>query len=114
MMPDMRMPDPIPTFAEVVTRIRDDHPDFAYVHVLEPTTHHRPVGESDNAKYEDSNKVLRDIWGDRPYIANSGFGRDSAMEAVEKDGGLISFGQHFISNVSKITPRFRFLKGKIC
>ena len=106
MMTDMRMPDPIPTFTEVVTRIRDNHPHFAYIHVLEPTAHHRPVGEGDTAKFEDSNKILRDIWGDRPYIANSGFKRDSATETVEKEGGLISFAQHFISNVSKMTPGF--------
>lgn len=82
------MPDPVPTFSEVVTRIRDDHPGFAYIHILEPAT------------AEESNKFLRDIWGGRPYIANSDFGRDSAIEAAEKEGGLISFGRHFISNVS--------------
>jgi NADPH2 dehydrogenase len=98
------MPDPVPTFAEVVTRIRDDHPDFAYIHVLEPTIHHRPVGarESETGKYEDSNKFLRDIWGDRPYIANCGLGRNSAIDLVEKEGGLVSFGRHFISNVSRV------------
>jgi hypothetical protein len=35
------------------------------------------------------------------YIANSEFGRDSAIEVVEKEGGLVSFARHFISNVSK-------------
>ena len=95
------MPDPIPTFSEVVTRIRDDHPGFAYIHVLEPTADHRPDGENRNG---DSNKFLRDIWGDRPYIANYDFGRDSAIEMVEKEGGLVSFGRHFISNVSRTTP----------
>jgi NADPH2 dehydrogenase len=100
----MRMPDPVPTFAEVVSRIRDGHPDFAYIHVLEPTAHHRPVGEIVAGKNEDSNKFLRDIWGDRPYIANYDFGRDTAIETVEKEGGLISFGHHFISNVSEPTP----------
>jgi hypothetical protein len=34
---------------------------------------------------------LRDIWGDRPYIANY-FDRDSTMETVEREGGLIPFG----------------------
>jgi len=97
------MPDPVPTFTEVVTRIRDDHPGFAYIHVLEPTAHHRPAGES-AAETKDSNKFLRDIWGDRPYIANYDFGRDNAIEMAEKEGGLVSFGRHFISNVSKTTP----------
>jgi NADPH2 dehydrogenase len=95
----MRMPDPLPTFAEVVKRIRMGYPDFAYLHVIEPTTHHRPDKESGTGK--DSNKLLRDIWGDGAYIANSDFGRDSAIEAVEKEGGLVSFARHFISNVSK-------------
>jgi hypothetical protein len=69
----MRMPDPLPTFTEVVKRIRVGYPDFAYLHVIEPTTHHRP---------------------DRK-------GRDSAIDAVEKEGGLVSFARHFISIVSK-------------
>lgn len=104
----MRMSDPIPTFAEVVTRIRDDHPGFAYIHVLEPTTHHQPSDEKSGGaagKNEPSNKFLRNIWGDCPYIANYDFGRDSAIEKVEKEGGLISFGRHFISNVSIISAR---------
>ena len=100
------MPDPVPTFAEVVTRIHDEYPDFAYIHVLEPTAHHRPVMENVTGKNEDSNKFLRDIWGDRPYIANYDFERDSAIETVEKEDGLISFGHHFISNVSEKTPDF--------
>jgi NADPH2 dehydrogenase len=97
----MRMPDPIPTFAEVVKRIRVGYPDFSYIHVLEPTTHHRPDGDSGAPK--ESNKLLRDIWGDGVYIANSDFGRESAIETAEKEGGLISFARHFISNVSKLS-----------
>ena len=93
------MPDPLPTFTEVVKRIRVSYPDFAYIHVLEPTAHHRPDGESEPAK--DSSKPLRDIWGDGAYITNSDFERDSAIEVVEKEGGLVSFARHFISNVSK-------------
>ena len=96
------MPDPLPTFAEVAKRVRVGYPDFAYIHVLEPTTHHtlpKPDGEGKTGK--DSNRLLRDIWGDGIYITNSEFGRDSAIEVVEKEGGLVSFGRHFISNVSK-------------
>jgi NADPH2 dehydrogenase len=104
----MRMPDPLATFAEVVRRIRVGYPDFAYLHIVEPTTHHRPDGEGDTGN-KDSSKPLRDIWGDGVYIANSDFGRDSAIEVVEKEGGLISFGRHFISNVSKMTLGFCLL-----
>jgi NADPH2 dehydrogenase len=99
----MRMPDPLPTFAEVVKRIRVGYPDFAYLHVLEPTTTHhtqtKTDGEVETGK--ESNKLLRDIWGDGAYITNSDYGRDSAIEVVEKEGGLVSFARHFVSNVSK-------------
>ena len=100
----MKMPDPLPTFVEVVKRIRAGYPNFAYLHIIEPTSHHslihRPRGEA-NTGIKDSSKPLRDIWGDGVYIANSEFGRDSAIEVVEKEGGLVSFARHFISNVSK-------------
>jgi hypothetical protein len=45
---------------------------------------------------------LRDIWGDRPYIANYDFDRDSTMETVEKEGGLISFGHTCVHCLIKI------------
>ena len=95
---EMRMPDPLPTFVEVVKRIRVRYSDFAYLHIIEPTPDLGPDGEG-NA---DSSKPLRDIWGDGAYIANSEFGRDSAIEVVEREGGLVSFSRHFISNVSNI------------
>ena len=94
----MRMPDPLPTFVEVVKRIRVGYPDFAYLHIIEPTPHLGSDGEGNT----DSSKPLRDIWGDGAYIANSEFGRDSAIEVVEKESGLVSFSRHFISNVSII------------
>ena len=94
----MRMADPLPTFAEVVKRIRVGYPDFAYLHVFEPTTHHRPGEESGTVK--DSNKLLRDIWSDGAYIT-SDFGSESVIKAVEKEGGLFSFARHFIYTVSK-------------
>jgi NADPH2 dehydrogenase len=95
----MRMADPLPTFAEVVKRIRVGYPDFAYIHVLDRTTHHTlPKTDGESEKGEDANKLLRDIWGDGAYITNSDFGRDSAIEVIEKEGGLVSFARHFISN----------------
>jgi 2,4-dienoyl-CoA reductase-like NADH-dependent reductase (Old Yellow Enzyme family) len=45
---------------------------------------------------------LRKIWGNRPYIAAGGFNRATANSTVEKRGGLIAFGRHFIANVSTL------------
>jgi NADPH2 dehydrogenase len=83
----MGMKDPLPTFTTFVERIRDAHPDFAYIHVIEDRAH-------------DTSDALRKVWGDRPYIAAGGFDRTSAISTVEKQGGLIAFGRHFIANVS--------------
>jgi len=83
---DMGMKDPLPTFTAFVDCIRDAHPNFAYIHVIE-----------DRAK--DVSDALRKIWGDRPYIAAGGFDRASAISTVEKHGGLVAFGRDFISNV---------------
>lgn len=33
---DIRLKDPIPQYAYVVNRMRELHPDFAYIHVTEP------------------------------------------------------------------------------
>ncbi|KAI9432674.1 hypothetical protein H4582DRAFT_2061507 [Lactarius indigo] len=92
----MGMPDPIPTYTELVTRVRDTYPDLAYLHVIEITNMVRTFGQTETKQ---PTKFLRDIWGKRPYIANGSYERDTAIEAVEKEGGLVSFGRYFISNV---------------
>ena len=97
----MGMKDPLPTFTAFVERIRDAHPNFGYIHVTEDfqrTTGTIP-SEQNGAR---SNEPLRKIWGNRPYIAAGGFNRASAISTVEKHGGLIAFGRHFIANVSTI------------
>jgi hypothetical protein len=97
----MGMEDPLPTFAAFVERIRDAHPNFAYIHVIEKLERPDmdPVNPHD-ANGAGPNDVLRKIWGERPYIAAGGFHRVSANSTVEKYGGLIAFGRHFIANVS--------------
>ena len=95
------MKDPIPTFAAFVERIRDTHRNFQHIHVIEDwqrTTGINPNDEND----AHSNEPLRKIWGNRAYIAAGGFNGASANSTVEKHGGLIAFGRHFIANVSAL------------
>ena len=33
---DMRMKDPIPTFSYIVEKIKEKHPNLAFVHLIEP------------------------------------------------------------------------------
>ncbi|OSX62193.1 hypothetical protein POSPLADRAFT_1143343 [Postia placenta MAD-698-R-SB12] len=92
---DMGMKDPKPTFAYLVSHIAEAHPDFAYIHVVEP----RAEGGSDRIVLAaESNDFLREIWAPRPFIAAGGFTRDTAFEASEKTGELVAFGRFFISN----------------
>ncbi|KAH9056796.1 hypothetical protein EDB87DRAFT_1686814 [Lactarius vividus] len=95
---DMGMKDPLPTFATFVERIRDEHPNLAYIHVIEPRVSNFTVAAVTDENRVQSNEVLRKIWGDRPYIAAGGMDRAIAIDTVSKYGGLVAFGRHFIAN----------------
>src|SRR6266436_976892 len=95
----MGMNDPLATFAPFIERVRDAHPNFAYVHINKEGT---SGGTSSDESDSHSDDHLRKIWGIRPYIAAGGFNRASANSAVEKYGGLVAFGRHFIANVSAL------------
>ncbi|TFY83759.1 hypothetical protein EWM64_g261 [Hericium alpestre] len=92
---DMRMKDPRPTFSYLVTRLRDDYPEFAYIHVTEP----RVTAASDREPEEgESNDFLREIWGSRAYLSAGGYTRDLAIKDADEKNELIVFGRYFISN----------------
>jgi NADPH2 dehydrogenase len=98
----MGMKDPLPTFMTFVERIRAAHPELAYIHIIEPRIHGPEEPDLSNQGSTPSNEVLRKAAGDIPYIAAGGFDRASATSTVEKHGGLVAFGRHFIANVSNI------------
>ena len=53
------MPDPRPSFAYLVTALRDKHPKLVYLHVVEPHV----SGVTDVATTPDENNdFLREIW----------------------------------------------------
>jgi NADPH2 dehydrogenase len=92
----MGMKDPLPTFTTFVERIRATHPNFAYVHAVESSM--VGVSPANNSSLE----ALRRAAGDIPYVAAGGYDRTSATSTVEKYGGLVAFGRHFIANVSSL------------
>ena len=93
----MRMEDPKPTFAYFVSQAKERYPHLAHLHVIEPLVGGINYGES---KGVDSNDFLREIWGDKVYIAAGGYTPQTAVETANKKGGLIAFGRHYIANVS--------------
>ena len=93
---DMGMKDPIPTFSHYITAIRDRHPDFGYIHLVEA----RVNGVLDVEVPEgQTNEVFRKLWGSRAYLSAGGYTRGDAFKAAEAQDALIVFGRDFISNV---------------
>ena len=93
----MRMEDPKPTFAYFVSQAKERFPNLAYLHAAEP----RVAGTEDH-DYNgvDSNDFLREIWGDKVFIAAGGYTPQSAAETAKGKGGLVAFGRYYIANVS--------------
>ncbi|KAJ7078061.1 hypothetical protein C8R44DRAFT_97613 [Mycena epipterygia] len=85
------MADPKPTYAYVVTEIRDRHPDLAYIHVVEP-----PPDDDATA----SNDFIRKIWGERALISAGGYSddRESGFRVAEEKGDIIAYARAFIAN----------------
>ncbi|KAI0659533.1 FMN-linked oxidoreductase [Cubamyces menziesii] len=92
---DMRMPDPVPTFTYMVSRLASDHPNLAYLHVVEPGI---SGGTDGVAKPGESNEFIRKIWLPRPLVSVGGYTRDKALQVAEETGQLIAFGRAFVSN----------------
>jgi len=92
---DMRMEDPIPTFAHIVKQLAEKHSALAYIHVVEPRVN--GVTEREVKKGE-SNDFIRELWQPRPLISAGGYDREIALRVAEDKGDLIAFGRHYIPN----------------
>ncbi|KAF8499692.1 NADH:flavin oxidoreductase/NADH oxidase [Russula emetica] len=89
--------NPIPVFSHVVEELGRRHPNFGYLHVIEPRV--RGVFDrDDHAVEKESNDFLRTIWAGRPWISAGGFSRDSAIKHADEKGELVAFGRYFTSN----------------
>ena len=96
----MGMENPIPQFAHLVSELKRQFPELAYLHVIEPRSWGPffPVMEG-------SNDFIRAIWSPKALISAGGYTRELAIEAARKASSsgsteLIAFGRHFIANVS--------------
>ncbi|KAL5483568.1 hypothetical protein ACEPAI_8800 [Sanghuangporus weigelae] len=99
---DMGMPHPHPTFAYLVSRIREAYPRFSYLHVVEP----RVAGVNDRTpRIGESLDFLRAIWKNPEsekdgsmFMAAGGYTAKDAVRVAEETGDLIAFGRFYISN----------------
>ena len=88
----------------IVQAFKDQHPDFAYLHLVEPETIGTRNRDAVDMRSEvrESNDLLREIWTPpqpRPLILAGGFTRKLALQYADR-GDLIALGRLFISNVS--------------
>jgi hypothetical protein len=98
---DMGSSDPISQFSYLAHQLRKHN--LAYIHVTEP----RVGGNVDiEAPPGSSNNFLRQIWceegKDGVFIGAGGYTRQTAIETVDKKGGMAAFGRFYISNVSPL------------
>ena len=96
----MRMADPIPQFSYFVKQLKTQHPDLAYIHVVEPRVHGPETIQDKDIDARESNDFLRAIWGARPYISAGAYTRELALKTAQEKGDLIAYGRYYISNVS--------------
>ena len=92
----MRMEDPKPTFAYFVSQAKERFPNLAYLHVIES---HVMSNDDNHGNDTESNDFLREIWGDKVFIAAGGYTPETAAETTKTKGGLVAFGRHYIANV---------------
>ncbi|KAL5483539.1 hypothetical protein ACEPAI_8771 [Sanghuangporus weigelae] len=97
-----RMQDVQPTFAYLVSRIREAYPRFAWLHVVEPRI---AILIEREVSAGESNDFLRTIWkgpdsekNGSVYLSAGGHTAESALKDAEEKGDLIVFGRYYIAN----------------
>ncbi len=94
----MGMENPVPQFSHFVSSLKQEFPDLAYIHVIEPVA---SGNESRDAAAYNANDFLREIWWPKLYISAGGYDRDRGICRVgERANELIAFGRKFLANVS--------------
>ncbi|PBK87111.1 FMN-linked oxidoreductase [Armillaria gallica] len=94
----MRMEDPIPTFSHLVSRVKELHPDLAYIHVVETRVDGAADVAPEDIKEFETNDFIRKIWAPKPLISAGGYTRESGIETADGKGDLIAYGRWYISN----------------
>lgn len=101
----MTIPDPIPTYTYLVSRVRSLFPDLAYLHSTEP----RIDGMSDEFQpvtpdCGSGNDFIREVWGPRPFLIDGGFTPPTALLCADKyPWDVVAFGRLFLANVGVLS-----------
>ena len=93
------------TFSYIAGEIKRRHPDFAYLHVIEP----RVSGASDREAGEGENlDFLAELWAPSPLLVAGGYKLEDAEEVASKyENAVVVYGRYFISNPD-LVARIKF------
>jgi 2,4-dienoyl-CoA reductase-like NADH-dependent reductase (Old Yellow Enzyme family) len=93
---DMKDDTPTETWSYLISQIKEQYPDLAYMSFMEPRG---DQGDDLVEEGVDSLKPFRDIWK-KPFIVAGGFsnGIKYTHQHAEATGDLIAFGRAFIAN----------------
>ncbi|ESK84982.1 nadh:flavin oxidoreductase nadh oxidase [Moniliophthora roreri MCA 2997] len=95
---EMGMEDPKPTFGYLVQKLKEQHPDLAYVHIIEPRIKGN-ITVDEPSHSGASNDFIREIWAPKPLISSGAYTREQAIEVAEKhETEVIAFGRLFLAN----------------
>lgn len=97
--------DPKPTYSYLVSQIKESHPTFSYIHLVDP----RVDGIENVEDIGDrSNEFIREIWTKGPggnesedgrrLISAGNFDFETGTELADTKGDLVAFGRRFIAN----------------
>ena len=98
----MRMKDPVPTFSHLLSTVLTDHPELAYIHVIEPRAEGADTRSTPIPLHE-NNDFIRDIVREKgrgtKLISAGAYTRETAIDVADNKGDLIAFGRLFLANV---------------
>ncbi|KAJ3558433.1 hypothetical protein NM688_g936 [Phlebia brevispora] len=77
------MTDPIPTYTHIVRKFVEEHPNLAFLDIIEPGISGNIDGYSTHGQ---SNDFIRALWAPRPIISAGGYTRETALEVAETSG----------------------------
>lgn len=89
--------NPVEQWSYVIRKIKERHPDLAYIHFVEPNGSTASIVNFPFNKNA-TNKIFEELWGGTTIKAG-GYTIESAIkETEEHENVLIGIGRHFISN----------------
>ncbi|KAG8746200.1 hypothetical protein FRC10_005716 [Ceratobasidium sp. 414] len=99
----MGMTDPISTYQYIISELAKRHPEFAYIHMIEPgieSAADAPIIPLADGTMP-SNDFAYQLWSPRPYLTAGGYTANSAKGVSEKwENAAVVMGRPFISNSS--------------